>query len=97
MAQSTIKSVKLNSKKFRSHESAFMLFSAKIVLIMLWRQQRQEYTENIINICCHCHNLRKDKGKKKEKHFSNNKGYSNLVTKPRKYPAEQGLTSLGRP
>ena len=26
-----------------------MLFSAKIVFIMLWRQQRQEYTENIIN------------------------------------------------
>ena len=26
-----------------------MLFSAKIVFIMLWRQQHQEYTENIIN------------------------------------------------
>ena len=24
-----------------------MLFSAKIVFIMLWRQQHQEYTENI--------------------------------------------------
>ena len=29
---------------------SFMLFSAKIVFILLWQEQRQELTKNIINI-----------------------------------------------